>query len=1104
MKTQTIRQRLLATTMIGGAALAAIAAVPAVTLMAMPTTASAQNLVQGSLAGSVQNQAGTPISGATVTLTSVSQGFSRSFTTDASGSFRAVALPQGSYDVAISAPGYDALSDLVSVNAGGTTSLTFTVGATEGAGNEVDEIVVVGVRQAVSAFDATTTGLTVNVEELSRNIPVGRDASSIALLAPGVTASDTAFGNIPTIGGASGGENTYFINGLNITKFRDFTGSSIVPFEFYQTLETKTGGYSSEFGRGTGGVLNGTTKSGGNEWEFGITAYWEPDSLREDSPDTYLAQNRFDETESSDIILDFGGPIIKDRLFVFGLYNFRDRETYNVGSLSTVPSPDFGVIGASATTITSDDPFYGAKVDFLVTDDHRLEFTYFSDDQEQLGVPSFVDANGNRLGDFTPYTNAFGGENWIARYTGIWTDWLTTSIAYGVNQYDESLTSPGDGCAFISSELPQFPRVGCWGTPTSQIAINEDKRTVLRADVDIYASLFGEHHFRIGIDNEKLEATQQVDYSGAGYNYCRPNATGTGNQYRGQAGFTPISTAVNCTGDVTGGLWYRYQTVFSAGNLNNAAGTGYADPFILTGPNAGLPNPNFNPTIAGRPGGVIGLNSRVRVRAYDNDGGWESTQNAYYIQDSWEVTDRLTLNLGVRNEGFENANVAGVTFIDLQDQWAPRVGATYDVMGDGSSKLFGFYGKYFLPVAVNTNQRLAGAEFFIQDTWNLDFSGTVPGRPDANRDGMDDNTDEPILYGYGTTNAGVRATQNLAGGDVKSTASTVDKDIDPMFVEEWILGYEQRIWNDWTLGIKGTYRELGAAIDDVAIDAAVNDYCDTVATDLTYTQCYSVWYGFHQYVLTNPGEDMIITLDGDDLSRATGGAITQDREITLTADQLNYPKPERTYKAVELSLEKPFDGLWGGRFSYVWSDSEGNYEGALKSDNGQADPGLSQDFDQPGLLDNAYGKLPNHREHSFKMFGSWQATENLLIGANVIVQSPRKFGCIGVHPTDVFAQGYQAASWFCQGVATPRGESFESQWLKNVDLTFSYNLGDAFNLPGEGLTLRADVFNVFNDKSEQDFNEFGDLANGSVNPNYRRVTGYQTPRSVRLSVAYRF
>uniref|UniRef100_UPI001CFD6E45 TonB-dependent receptor plug domain-containing protein n=1 Tax=Brevundimonas poindexterae TaxID=74325 RepID=UPI001CFD6E45 len=888
--------------------------------------------------------------------------------------------------------------------------------------------------QAVSEFDATTTGLTVNVEELSRNVPIARDAGAVALLAPGVTASDGAFGGIPTIGGASAGENTYFINGLNITKFRDFTGSSTVPFEFYQTLETKTGGYSSEFGRGTGGVLNGTTKSGGNEWEFGITAYWEPDALRDDSPDTYLAQNRFDEVNTSDIIFDFGGPIIQDRLFIFGLVDFRDRTFVNIGSTTTDPAFGFG---ANGTRVESDDPFYGAKLDYLINDDHRLEFTYFSDEQTQDTRNIFVDAAGNYVGEFTPSTFEFGGSNWIARYTGIWTDWLTTSIAYGVNEYNEYNSSPGDAGALITDQLPGFPRRGVWGV--GQPSVNEDERTILRADVDIYADFFGSHHFRFGIDQEKLEAYQELDYSGAGYNYCRPG------------GITPT---IACTGEVTGGLWYRYQSV-----------------------------------VGGQP-------TRVRIRAYDNDGGWTSTQNAYYLQDSWQVTDQLTLNLGIRNEGFENENIAGVAFVDLQDQWAPRVGFTYDVTGDRTSKLFGFYGRYFLPVAVNTNQRLAGAEFFIQDVWTLDRTTCAPG-VDANCDGINDTTDEPILGSF------VSGT-NLADGTVKPISTQVDKEIDPMFVDEFILGYEQQMWDGWTLGIKGTYRDLGTAIDDVAIDAAVLDYCDNVATDLTYTQCYSVWYGFHQYVLTNPGEDMVITLSGADLSRATGGVITTDREITLTADQLNYPEPERTYKAVEVSMEKSFDGIWGARFSYVWSESEGNYEGALKSDNGQTDPGLSQDFDQPGLTDNSYGFLPNHRAHSFKAFGNWQVTPALNIGANLIVQSPRKFGCQGVHPTDFFASLYGPASWFCQGVATPRGSVFESDWTKNLDLTFAYNLSEVFTIPGDSLVLRADVFNVFGFEAETDYNEFGDLDASTPDPNYARPTAYQAPRGVRLSVAYRF
>lgn len=1037
MKTQSIKQRLLRSTMIGGSALMALVAVPAVTMLT-PTTAAAQSLTQGAVSGVVANQGGAPIAGASVTLRSVNQGTVRTFTTDGSGGFRAVALPSGDYEVTVNASGYNSLADFVSVNPGGTSSVTLTLGAAAGNATNIDEIVVVGVRQAVSEFDATTTGLTVNVEELSRNIPVARSGNAVALLAPGVTASDNAFGGIPSIGGSSAGENTYIINGLNITKFRDFTGSSIVPFEFYQTLETKTGGYSAEFGRGTGGVLNGTTKSGGNEWEFGITGYWEPDSLSDDSPDTFAQLNHFDETSSWDVIIDAGGPIIRDRLFVFGLYNWRDREFYNVTTNGT------------ATRTTSDDPFYGAKVDFLITDDHRLEFTWFSDEQTQYSTTTIVDpTTGNLTSTIGTSAFEFGGTNWIGRYTGVWTDWLTTSIAYGVNEYNEYNTSPGDGCPVITSTRVADPRRGCW--LLVQPSANEDKRTILRADVDIYASFFGEHHFKFGIDQEKLESYQALDYSGAGLNYCRPG------------GITPT---IACTGSVTGGLWYRYQN-------HNVAG---------------------NPT-------------RVRIRAYDNDGGWESQQNAYYLQDSWEVSDRLTLLLGLRNEGFENSNLAGVAFIDLQDQWAPRLGFTYDVFGDRESKLFGSYGRYFLPVAVNTNQRLAGAEFFISDTWTLDRTTCAAGI-DANCDGINDNDSTPIL---GT----LLSPTNLADGTLKATNTSVDADIDPMYIDEFILGYEQRIMDgSWTLGIKGTYRELGTAIDDVAIDAAVLAYCSDPSSGLTYAECYNVWYGFHQYVLTNPGEDMRITLSGADLSRATGGRVTADREVTLSAADLGYPAPDRTYKAIELSAEHPFDGVWGGRFSYVWSQNKGNYEGALKSDNGQADPGLSQDFDQPSLMDGAYGYLPNHREHSFKAYGSWQATSNLLIGANLIVQSPRKYGCIGVHPgptiADLFASYYGASSWYCNGVLTPRGSQFEGDWLKNLDLTLSYNLGDVFNIPGEGLTLRADIFNVFDFDDGADFWEFGEIDNGSrpgpgaVDPDYGKVSSYQAPRFVRFSISYRF
>ncbi|MGH6978987.1 MAG: TonB-dependent receptor, partial [Brevundimonas sp.] len=419
MKIQTIRERLLASSMIGGLAIVAAVAAPALAVAVMPTSAAAQSLTQGALSGSVLNQANQPVAGAEVTLRSNSQGFTRNVTTDAAGQFRVQALPTGSYEGSVSAASYNALTDNVSVGGGGTTSVTLVMGATDAA--TVDEIVVVGVRQAVSAFDATTTGLAVNVEELAARTPIARSASAVALLAPGVVAGDSAFGDTISIGGSSAGENTYFVNGLNITKFRDFTGSSTIPFEFLQTVETKTGGYSAEFGRGTGGVLNQTTKSGGNEWKFGITGYWESNDLRDTSPNTFAALNELDERESSDIVVEAGGPILEDRLFVYGIYDFRDRS----GS-------DTSATSGRRTDYKNDTPFYGGKVDFLITDDHRLEATYWSDKIEQTAETFLPD--GTSLGESLTEN---GGENYIVRYTGVWTDWLTTSLAYGVNEYNE-------------------------------------------------------------------------------------------------------------------------------------------------------------------------------------------------------------------------------------------------------------------------------------------------------------------------------------------------------------------------------------------------------------------------------------------------------------------------------------------------------------------------------------------------------------------------------------------------------------------------------------------------------------------------------------------
>ncbi|PIX60246.1 MAG: hypothetical protein COZ47_08200 [Lysobacterales bacterium CG_4_10_14_3_um_filter_64_11] len=267
--------------------------------------------------------------------------------------------------------------------------------------------------------------------------------------------------------------------------------------------------------------------------------------------------------------------------------------------------------------------------------------------------------------------------------------------------------------------------------------------------------------------------------------------------------------------------------------------------------------------------------------------------------------------------------------------------------------------------------------------------------------------------------------------------------------------------------------------------------------------------GFTQFILFNPGSDVSFFTDaaglpGDALALLGGDADGDGLvEVNLTADQVGVPKVRRRYTAFELTAERAFSDGWSLQGSYVWGRLRGNYEGAVKSDNGQTDSGLTQDFDTRGLTDGIQGRLPNDRQHTFKLFGGYQITENFTVGANVTVQSPRHFGCQGVHPTDDIAQQFGAASFFCDldgngTVLTPRGSVMKSEWTKNVDLKFSYvpelDLPENIRL---GFTI--DIFNVFNSEDVTDRNEFGTFDSGQSRPTFGDPTGFLPPRTVRFS-----
>lgn len=929
----------------------------------------------GSIGGIVTSDAdGEALPGVTVVAKNDATGAERLQVTDGQGRYRFLNLAVGSYTLTASLEGFQSLeTDLVRVSLGATATVNIALPA-----GDLEETITVTSEAPLVDVSSTVSGVTVNVAETFDKVPIVREVTQVALLAPGSTGGDAAFSSVNrtytpgqsavSLSGSSIAENNYLLNGLNLTNFRNGIGASNVPVEFVEEVQVKTGGYEAEFGRSTGGVLNMVSKSGANDFHGAVNGYFTPDSLRQEQPDYYNALNSVEERDRQEINLSLGGPFYKDRAFFFGFYQFNDNERLdNILERNEVRKVD--------------DPFYGGKIDINLTSSHRLEGTYFTDNvtvkQETFTFDTATRRQGGSLGTGTYDA---GGDNMIGKYTGIFGSSFVAAVQYGTNDFNRTLQSAGDSCPSIyDSRDGGLTPMGCW--VNFQRGSAKDERDASRIDLDYFV---GGHSIRGGYDDETNTSFDLTEYSG--------------------------------------GEYFRYF----------APGFG-----------------GFN----------TGNNNVVRYRIFQGGGNFDTISSAYYLQDSWEVNNRLLVNYGVRVETFDNKNAIGESFIKEDGQYAPRLGVTYDLSGDGRSKIYASAGRYHLYIASNTNIRLAGAEYFLQE-----FYVMKPGCDLVN----------PT---FDTCNGQLLQSSLFGDGEVPDVRATKSDKVDPMYLDEYAVGYERMVGNDWSLGARVVSREMSTVIEDITIDAAMT------AQGLP-------GFGAFEYRLTNPGEDFNGYVDvGNGLQR-----------FSATAAELGYPAPERNYYAVELTANKRFSNHWQFRGNYTWSHSYGNYEGYVRSDNGQDDAGITTLYDFAGLLDGAYGNLPNDRRHNVKLWGAYGWDNGFYLGAAASYHTGRPINAFGVHPTDPFAALYDNESFYDQGTLVPRGTRGTTDSITNVDLTAKYD----FDIAKGQITVRADVFNVFDSSNALEVHEQADEPTGIVDVHYKEATVFQSPQTVRLMVGWSF
>jgi hypothetical protein len=996
------------------------------------TPVFAQSNATGILFGKVD-------AGATLVITNLDSGASRSIAADASGHYSLSSLATGNYKVEALKGGASVGSRIVEVRVGQGVEASIV-------STNLGTVQISGSADFKRAIDTSTAGTTTtfSASELAK-LPVASTVAAVIQLAPNTTKGDRRYGgaDAPSFGGAGASENAYYLNGMPITNLYLQVGFPQMPSNAMAQAQVLTGGYGAEFGRSTGGVVNLISKRGTNDYVFGVGASTSPAAWRATQANTYWPvtgdshntatdgtlyyYNNANQVSSDTQSFYFGGPLVQDKLFAFLAYEGYNRNVSQTRKIRT----DSAAKTSGWQDVNTKDPRYLLKLDWNITDNHALEYTkvlsevtrtykysgfdYSTLTRNNIVVGGTTDVNWDSpQSTLAPYSPQ-GADIDILKYTGYLTDNLTVQLLAGKAQTKQKQTPVGYDPSFsqvTSDPSNEYPGLGPYAHPQAisgaiLVPGAQDKNIHLRADLEWK---FNEQHtLRVGVDKNDISSLSgTADAGGTRYIYG----------FSGTPGIVINKYNTKTLSSITG---------------NPLAAAGY---YVST--------------------------------AYTSSGSSPSTiQSAQYIEDRWAITDRVQLTLGLRNEGFDNRNGDGQTFLSLPTQIAPRVGVAWDVNGDSSYRIFGSGGRYHLPIPTSVAVRQLGSSTYVQQFFAYTGVG-ADGRP------------------TGLTPLSPLYSSNNEYGQAKDFHDYINLDLKTNSQDEFAVGFEKAISKDLNIGARVTYRYMNSTIDDVCDNVGLINYA--IRNNLPS----AIASADANCRLFNPGMDNAFQFDFGD----GRGPV---RAVVTNADMGNFPTPERTYKAVDLYAEHPFNGVWYGKVNYTWAQGIGNMEGQLNSDLAQADVGATVSWDFPQIMAYTSGRMPNTRTHQIKAFGFYQLAPEWGIGANVNIESGRPLNCFGNAPTTAMdPYGYGPYFNYCAGQPSQRGSVGDLPWTYALDLGVTYKPALL-----KGVTMKLDVLNVLNaqlvaSQTERRENA-GDLAT------IYSLYGYQTytaPRSATLSVNY--
>ncbi len=972
-----------------------VAALALVALAAAPALAQLQT---GNLYGTVTDEQGSSLPGTTVTLSG--GGAPQVQVTNAQGQFRFLSLSPGSYQLKAELEGFSTIDyPNIVINIGRNTQIEVKLSAA------VEDVITVTAESPLLDERRISTGATVSQTELEK-IPTARDPWAILQTTPGVLTDRINVGGNESgqqstyVGpGSNGDQAVWSVDGVVITDMAAL-GSSPAYYDFdaFEEMQVTTGGSDTTLATG-GVVLNMVTKRGTNEWR-GSGRYYDTDKGRQDGTSfsnselgkagpwrsgsaattpqaPFHAGNRI--VSVKDYGAEVGGPIVKDRLWIWGSYGRTKVSLLTVADVS-----DF-----------TDLKTKNAKINAQIAANNSATGFYFDSDKVKIGR----NAGPTRPQETTWDQSHFGDSPTAYK--------LEDTHIFTSNFYLTGLYSKVNG---------GFQLVPEGGTAPTDAAATDDNGGVWHNNFLLYQTARPQ-------DQYKLDAS---------------NFFNTG----------------SLSHELKFGAGYRKAEVTS---LSRWPGQG----FILAGPLVGLPD-GVNYLGAARDSGLA-----VKQEYTD-----------LYAQDTM-TTGNLTFNVGLRYDKQKATNLAASAApntafasvlpavsqggFDAGFDWTsitPRLGLTYALGAERKTLLRASYSRF-------ADQLGAGFGTFLNPL-------AVPGYAyfyTAQAVGAGGGAVDPsqIIVGPQSFSPNV----NPYTGALL-TSNSVDPGFDPPQTDELLLSGEHALLPEFVVGLNLTYRRLTDLADqDLLVFDGSTATCDD---DNNPLECPA----FAPGNLSSIGRrataaDFIPQTRIQPLPDGTTRTITfyslRDGVSTRGGSFLHNGNNEQTYKGASLTFNKRLANRWmlRGNFTYsdwYWSnvqDAENPTLTLAGVGSGTSPGGNVRDGDPvlqgSGTGSGSKGGVYINSKWSYSINGLYQVMPDRPWGFNVAMNLTGRQG----YPIPYF---WRSPQQFAR-------ENFTQTNVQVTDGQDEFRLDDVhivdariekeFTFSDVGLTIGADVFNIFNE-----------------------------------------